>query len=79
MSATLSTISRPALTPASGGSIRRLLRAWARDTARYSVRRAAIKRLRALDDRELRDIGLTRHQIEAAVYGFMPRPDRTRP
>jgi hypothetical protein len=24
----------------------------------------------------LRDIGLTRSQIEAAVHGFMPRPDR---
>jgi uncharacterized protein YjiS (DUF1127 family) len=33
-------------------------------------RRAAIKALRQLDDRELRDIGLSRDQIEAAVRGF---------
>jgi uncharacterized protein YjiS (DUF1127 family) len=34
--------------------------------------------LRELDDRALRDIGLARSQIEAAVHGFMPPPNRGR-
>jgi uncharacterized protein YjiS (DUF1127 family) len=37
---------------------------------RYLARRAAIKCLRECDDRELRDIGLVRSQIEGAVYGY---------
>lgn len=76
MSATLSTIFRPAVTTGPSGFSRRLLRAWASDIQHYFVRRAAVKSLREFNDRELRDIGLTRSQIEAAVYGFMPRPDR---
>lgn len=32
-------------------------------------RRSAIKMLNELDDRALRDIGITRSQIEDAVYG----------
>jgi uncharacterized protein YjiS (DUF1127 family) len=35
----------------------------------YLERRAAIKALRQLDDRALRDIGITRCHIEAAVTG----------
>ncbi len=76
MSAMLSTIFRPAVTTGPGGFSRRLLRAWASDIQHYFVRRAAAKSLREFNDRELRDIGLTRSQIEAAVYGFMLRPDR---
>jgi len=34
--------------------------------------------LRELDDRALRDIGLARSQIEAAVHGFMTAPNRGR-
>jgi len=41
-----------------------------RELLRWETRRAAIKALRQLDDRELRDIGLSRVQIEAAVCGF---------
>ena len=41
-----------------------------RELLRREKRRAAIKALRQLDDRELRDIGLSRGQIEAAVCGF---------
>jgi uncharacterized protein YjiS (DUF1127 family) len=37
---------------------------------KWGDRRAAIKALHQLDDRELRDIGLTRDRIEAAVSGF---------
>jgi uncharacterized protein YjiS (DUF1127 family) len=78
MSATLSTIVRPSVGTRPAGAILRLLRSWARDVPRYFVRRADTKRLAELSDRELRDIGLTRSQIEAAVHGFMPRPDWTR-
>jgi len=78
MSATLSTILRPAVTPRSGRLIRRLFYAWARDIAGYFARRAALKALCELNDRELRDIGLTRSQIEAAVHGFIPRPNQAR-
>ena len=39
--------------------------------AAYLDRRAAIKALRQLDDRELRDIGLVRSHIEQAVWGHV--------
>ena len=41
-------------------------------------RRQAIRALRELDDCALRDIGLARSQIEAAVYAFMTAPNRAR-
>ena len=75
MSATLSTFFQPALPVRSGRYVRRLFYAWARDIARYFERRAALKRLCEFNDRELRDIGLSRGQVEAAVCGFMSRPD----
>jgi uncharacterized protein YjiS (DUF1127 family) len=78
MSATLSTLFQPAVTVRPGRYVRRLFHAWAGDIAHYFVRRAALKRLREFNDRELRDIGLSRGQIEAAVYGFITRPDRGR-
>ncbi len=74
MSATLSTLFQPPVTVRPGRYVRRLLHAWARDIARYFVRRAAVKRLHELNDRELQDIGLSRGQIEAAVCGFIARP-----
>jgi uncharacterized protein YjiS (DUF1127 family) len=76
MSVTLSTLFQPAVTVRPGRYVRRLLHVWARDIARYFVWRAAVKRLAELNDRELQDIGLTRGEIEAAVYGFIARPDR---
>jgi uncharacterized protein YjiS (DUF1127 family) len=78
MSATLSTLFQPAVAVRPGRYARRLFHAWARDIAYYFDRRAALKRLRELNDRELRDIGLARGQIEAAVCGFISRPDRGR-
>ena len=79
MPATLSTIFRPALTGRPDGSIRRFLPPWLQDIARYPVRRVALRRLRELDDHELRDIGLARSQIEAAVCGLMPSAERGKP
>jgi uncharacterized protein YjiS (DUF1127 family) len=78
MSATLSTIFRPAVTVRPGRYVRQLFHVWAHDIAHYFARRAALKRLGGLNDRELRDIGLARGQIEAAVYGFISRPDQGR-
>ena len=78
MPAMLSTLFPPAVTVRPGRYTRRLFHAWARDIAHYFVRRAALKRLAEFNDRELRDIGLARGQIEAAVYGFIARPDQGR-
>jgi uncharacterized protein YjiS (DUF1127 family) len=78
MSAMLSTLFQPAVTVRPGRYVRQLFYAWAHDIAHYFVRRAALKRLREFNDRELRDIGLARGQIEAAVCGFVTRPDRGR-
>ena len=75
MSAMLSTRFQPAVTVRPGRYVWRLFYAWARDIAHYFGRRADLKRLREFNDRELRDIGLSRGQIEAAVCGFMTRPD----
>jgi uncharacterized protein YjiS (DUF1127 family) len=53
------------------GAICRLFSACVDRIGRYFAGRAAIEWLRELDDRALRDIGLARFQIEAAVHGFM--------
>jgi len=69
MSATLSTATkRP-------GAFSRLLNACCDGVAVYFARRAAIATLRELDDRTLRDIGLARSQIEAAVGGCIALSD----
>ena len=44
----------------------------------YWERRAAIKTLRELDDRALRDIGLARCHIEQAVLGGTANPEMGR-
>jgi len=63
-----------------GGSLRGIIR-WighcADALAAYWARRAAIRVLAERDDRELRDIGITRSSIEAAVGGALnPRMGR---
>ena len=69
---------QPAISGASGGFARRIGMG-AQALAAYWARRAAIKALRELDDRALRDIGLHRSQIEAAVGGaFNPDMGRMR-
>jgi len=70
--------SRPAISGLSAGFFRRI-GGLARALAAYWDRRAAIKVLSERDDRELRDIGLLRSQIEAAVSGsFYPGMARMR-
>jgi uncharacterized protein YjiS (DUF1127 family) len=69
---------RPRATRRPGVFIRRLLHSWAHDIARSYDRRTALKRLSELSDRELQDIGLTRGELETAVYGSVTRPDRGR-
>ena len=51
------------------GGFTRMLGDWANGLASYWVRREAIKALRAMNDRELRDIGITRSHIDDAVWG----------
>jgi uncharacterized protein YjiS (DUF1127 family) len=58
--------------PANAGGFIRVLGNLANGLAAHWVRREAIKVLRAMDDRELRDIGISRSHIEDAVRG---RPD----
>jgi uncharacterized protein YjiS (DUF1127 family) len=48
----------------------RILDGWANRLSAYLECRRAIKKLSQLDDRELRDIGLSRGRIESAVHGF---------
>jgi uncharacterized protein YjiS (DUF1127 family) len=68
MPAILSTIVLPAVTKGPGAFFR-LLSAACEGIADYLGRRTAIACLHDLDDGALRDIGLARFQIEAAVYG----------
>ena len=50
---------------------------WAHALAVYLDRRAAIAELSELDDRALRDIGLSRCEVEKALRSFV-KPDITR-
>ena len=81
MLATLATIVRPEVMKRPAALAKALSKAFSAcryGIARHFARRAAIKTLGELDDRALRDIGLLRCQIEAAVHGFMTNPDRGR-
>jgi uncharacterized protein YjiS (DUF1127 family) len=70
MPAILSAIVLPAVTK--GPSVfSRLLGPACERIAGFLGRRTAIACLHDLDDRALRDIGLARFQIEAAVYGLI--------
>ena len=77
MSATLSTTARPEGTKSPGANLR-TVDVYRERIARYFVRRAAIVNLRERDDGALRDIGLARSEIEAAVYGLITAPNRVR-
>ena len=78
MSATLATIGRPQVTNRPGAFSRIFSAGWD-GIARYFVRRAAIARLHEFDDRVLRDIGIERSQIEAAVCGLITPSQARRP
>ena len=49
----------------------RLLGGLAQGLVTYWARREAVKVLSEMDDRALRDIGIARSQIEAAVHGVV--------
>ena len=49
----------------------RVLGSWAHGFVAYFVRREAIKALREMDDRALRDIGIERSRIESAIRGVI--------
>lgn len=69
---TMTTIPAMTAQPASRstlGGLARLLRNLVNGLVAYWVRRQAVKSLGELDDRALRDIGIARSQIEAAVCG----------
>jgi uncharacterized protein YjiS (DUF1127 family) len=66
--ATIYTTAQTAPATAFGG-FTRMLGDWANGLASYWVRREAIKALRTMNDRELRDIGITRSHIDDAVWG----------
>jgi uncharacterized protein YjiS (DUF1127 family) len=76
-SASASSAASAAIPGMPGGLIRRF-GMWTHAFVAYWHRRAAIKALRQLDDRALRDIGLARCQIEAAVGGGALNPDMGR-
>ncbi len=66
---TISQSAPQASVPGLSGGLVRWIGAGALAAAAYWERRAAIRALLERDDRELRDIGLVRSQIEAAVGG----------
>jgi uncharacterized protein YjiS (DUF1127 family) len=71
---TMSTLSSAAGRPAQPGAADGLIpwiEAGAQVLLAYLDRRAAVKTLRGLDDRALRDIGISRCEIEAAVGGAL--------
>jgi uncharacterized protein YjiS (DUF1127 family) len=73
---TSSTAIQPATSGVFGRTARRI-GIWVRALAAGWNRRAAMKDLYQLDDRALRDIGISRCQIERAVHG-LDRPDLAR-
>lgn len=78
MSANLSAVVRPTVAKRPATVLRICVAVWDA-VAGYVVRRTAITTLRELDDRALRDIGISRSQIEAAVHGLTPSAERGRP
>ena len=69
----MTTISRtagqPVISTATAG-IFRLLGKWVNGVVNHLARRHAVQTLNELDDRALRDIGIERSRIEAAVRGL---------
>lgn len=74
---TMSSTTAQSATPSLAGGLIRWLETKANNFAAHWVRREAIKELQRLDDRALRDIGISRSQIETAVGGEL-NPDISR-
>jgi len=68
---TISQTAGQSLSPSSSGGFLRSIANGALALLDYLERRAAIKTLSELDERALRDIGITRSQIEDAVGGSL--------
>ena len=66
---TISQTSGRSLRPSSSGGFFRTLASGVYALFDRLEHRSAVKTLNELDDRALRDIGITRSQIEDAVYG----------
>ena len=64
----------PILRMASG--VGAALRRWGRAYATWRTRRQAIAELAGLDDRALKDFGISRSEIESVVYGRHTEPSR---
>ena len=77
MLVTFSAVIRLAMTKTPGELVR-LLNACCEGIAGFFFRRSAIMSLSELDDRALRDIGLERSQIEAAIFGYVTLRNRGR-
>ena len=68
--ATITTTAQTVPAPSTAfGGFTRTLGTLANGLAAFWVRREAIKALRAMNDRELSDIGITRSHIDDAVWG----------
>jgi uncharacterized protein YjiS (DUF1127 family) len=52
-----------------GATALNIMRGWWAGFTDWNVRRAAVKELRGLDDRTLKDLGLHRSEIESVVHG----------
>lgn len=66
---TIDSAAAPLVRPGILNGLLRLIRATGDAIAMYWMRREALKTLRQLDDRALRDIGIARCQIDTAVTG----------
>jgi uncharacterized protein YjiS (DUF1127 family) len=62
---------QPPASQSLGGGFVRLLGSSVNGLVGYFARREAIRALRQMDDRALRDIGIARSQIESAVHGLV--------
>jgi uncharacterized protein YjiS (DUF1127 family) len=76
---TMSSTTAQSASPNAWGGFVRWLESGATNLVSHFVRREAIKALQQLDDRALRDIGISRCHIEAAVGGALnPEINRLR-
>ena len=75
---TIPSIAAPRATTSTQGGFARLPGKLVNGLVAYWVRRQAVKALLELDDRALHDLGISRSQIETAVYGGVMNPESGR-